>query len=64
MKFTAKYGADPQKTPGTYPCGVTNAFDLHTDVLLREGDVTVSLQGSGALFALNRQTQALDLLNH
>ena len=36
--------------------------DLHTDVLLREGDVTVSLQGSGALFALNRQTQALDLL--
>ena len=38
--------------------------DLHTDLLLREGDVTVSLQGSGAFFALNRQTQALDLLNH
>ena len=25
-------------------------------------DVTVSLQGSGALFALNRRTWALDLL--
>ena len=61
--YPCESGKDgPAAETWNIPCGVTNAFDLHTDVLLQDGDVSVSLQGSGALFALNRQTWTLDLL--